>query len=78
MERQHQTRGAALDLQDRAGGAGSPAASDLRHILGFRFWDVDLATAARFLVRKASAGERLQVYFVNAHCVNVAARDPVR
>ena len=27
-------------------------------------------------MRKASAGERLQVYFVNAHCVNVAARDP--
>ncbi len=55
---------------------GGPVASDLREIMGFRFWDVELAAAARFLVQAAAADRRLQVYFVNAHCVNVAARDP--
>ncbi len=44
--------------------------------MGLRYWDVDLAHVARFIVDKAVAGERLQVFFVNAHCVNVAARDP--
>jgi exopolysaccharide biosynthesis WecB/TagA/CpsF family protein len=52
-----------------------PAGAELREIMGLRYWDVDLARAARFLVGKAQAGERLQVFFVNAHCINVAARD---
>jgi len=43
--------------------------------MGLRYWDIDLARAARFLIQKAIAGERVQVFFVNAHCVNVAARD---
>ena len=50
--------------------------TELRDIMGLRYWDVGLPRAARFLIDKAAAGERLQVYFVNAHCVNVAARDP--
>ena len=50
--------------------------AELREIMGLRYWDVGLPRAARFLVDKAAAGERVQVYFVNAHCVNVAARDP--
>ena len=50
--------------------------AELREIMGLRYWDVGLPRAARFLIDKAAAGERLQVYFVNAHCVNVAARDP--
>ena len=54
----------------------TPAAAEMRAVMGLQFWDVDLPSAARFLVGKAAAGERLQVFFVNAHCVNVAARDP--
>jgi N-acetylglucosaminyldiphosphoundecaprenol N-acetyl-beta-D-mannosaminyltransferase len=64
------------DVQRQMNPADWPAASELRDILDLRFWDVDLARAARFLVDKANAGTRLHVYFVNAHCVNVAARDP--
>jgi N-acetylglucosaminyldiphosphoundecaprenol N-acetyl-beta-D-mannosaminyltransferase len=48
----------------------------MRDIMGLRYWDVDLARAAHFLTDKAIAGERVQVFFVNAHCANVAARDP--
>jgi len=44
-------------------------------VMGMRFWDVAVPQAAGFLVDQALAGKRLQVYFVNAHCVNVAARD---
>lgn len=54
----------------------APAGAELRQIMGLRYWDIDLAGVARFLIGKALAGERLQVFFVNAHCVNVAARDP--
>lgn len=71
-------------LEHRPGG-GAPGgeavaarirpAAELREFLGLKFWDVDLPTAARFLVRQAQADRRLEVYFVNAHCVNVAARD---
>jgi N-acetylglucosaminyldiphosphoundecaprenol N-acetyl-beta-D-mannosaminyltransferase len=43
--------------------------------MGLRFWDTGLDSAAHFLVQAAASGQRLQVYFVNAHCVNVAARD---
>lgn len=55
---------------------GEPAAAKLREILGLRFWDVELDAAAHFLVRAAGRDTRVPVYFVNAHCVNVAARDP--
>lgn len=48
----------------------------MREIMGLRFWDTRLEAAARFLVHAAVSEQRLQVYFVNAHCVNVAARDP--
>jgi N-acetylglucosaminyldiphosphoundecaprenol N-acetyl-beta-D-mannosaminyltransferase len=45
-------------------------------LLGFRIWDVALPRAAGFIVDCAARGEPLDVYFVNAHCVNVAARAP--
>jgi UDP-N-acetyl-D-mannosaminuronic acid transferase (WecB/TagA/CpsF family) len=50
--------------------------ADLREIMGLQYWDADLTQVARFLVDNAIAGNPLQVYFVNAHCVNVAARIP--
>lgn len=45
--------------------------------MGLRVWDVALPRAARFIVDCAVRDEPLDVYFVNAHCVNVAARSPV-
>ena len=56
--------------------AADTAATELRSIMGLRYWDVAVSRAARFLVDQAAIGRRLQVYFVNAHCVNVAARVP--
>ena len=53
-----------------------PTAAEIRAIMGLRFWDTELDHAAHFLVEAAATDKRLQVYFVNAHCVNVAARDP--
>ncbi len=48
----------------------------MQTIMGMRYWDVELDTAAQFLINAAAEHRRIQVYFVNAHCVNVAARDP--
>lgn len=53
-----------------------PATAEMRTIMGMRFWDGELGAAAQFLVNAAVEHRRIQVYFVNAHCVNVAARDP--
>ena len=64
-----------VNLQNRAAAPKTPADAELREIMGLRYWDIDLAHAAHFLIAKAVAGERLQVIFINAHCVNVAARD---
>lgn len=44
-------------------------------VLGLRFEDATLAEAADRLIEYAAAGLRRQVFFVNAHCVNVACRD---
>jgi N-acetylglucosaminyldiphosphoundecaprenol N-acetyl-beta-D-mannosaminyltransferase len=44
-------------------------------LFGLRLSDVTLQDAAQHVVKHASTGGKLQVYFVNAHCVNVAARD---
>jgi exopolysaccharide biosynthesis WecB/TagA/CpsF family protein len=71
LERQH----AGIAPGRETGACRFRPAAELREFLGLRFWDVDLETAARFLVQQADAGRRLEVYFVNAHCVNVAARD---
>jgi N-acetylglucosaminyldiphosphoundecaprenol N-acetyl-beta-D-mannosaminyltransferase len=48
---------------------------ELRELFGLRFWDASLDDVADFLVRCAVTGERFRGFFVNAHCVNVAARD---
>jgi N-acetylglucosaminyldiphosphoundecaprenol N-acetyl-beta-D-mannosaminyltransferase len=50
--------------------------SELQELLGFRCWDVALTRAADYIVECALRDEPLDVYFVNAHCVNVAARAP--
>ena len=51
-----------------------PAESEICELMGLRFWDTSLERAARFLVDRAIADEKLSVFFVNAHCVNVAGR----
>lgn len=48
-----------------------------KQFLGLRFWDPSLEQAARHLVDCAVRGDRVQVFFVNAHCINEAAHDPV-
>ena len=52
------------------------AGDEMREFIGLRFWDVPLPRAARFLVDRARGGTPTQVFFVNAHCVNEAARRP--
>ena len=53
-----------------------PAAGAVRDFIGLRFWDVALPEAARFVVRRAVQGTPTKVFFVNAHCINEAARNP--
>jgi N-acetylglucosaminyldiphosphoundecaprenol N-acetyl-beta-D-mannosaminyltransferase len=50
--------------------------SEVRDLIGLRFWDLPLQRAARFIVDRAESGERTHVFFVNAHCVNVATGNP--
>lgn len=44
--------------------------------IGLRFLDISLTEAAEELTRDARRGLRRIAFFVNAHCCNVAARDP--
>ena len=60
----------AADLDD------GPTGGVLREFMGLRFWDVPLPQAARYVVDRAGQGERTQVFFVNAHCINQAASHP--
>jgi exopolysaccharide biosynthesis WecB/TagA/CpsF family protein len=69
--------GAAAVLPASAAALSSkPFGAEVLEVMGMRYWDAGLTDVARYIVGKAAAGERLQVFFVNAHCVNVAARDP--
>jgi N-acetylglucosaminyldiphosphoundecaprenol N-acetyl-beta-D-mannosaminyltransferase len=54
--------------------AGAVGPNELRTLMGFRVWDVALPRAAGFIVGCALRGDPLDVFFVNAHCANVAAR----
>jgi N-acetylglucosaminyldiphosphoundecaprenol N-acetyl-beta-D-mannosaminyltransferase len=74
----------AIDDGPRSGPKGTDAAAEsmpppvgaVREFIGLRFWDVELPQAARFVVERAAQGIRTRVFFVNAHCVNEAARQP--
>lgn len=66
-----------LNTGNPAGAAEGSAARDrLVSLLGLKVRDESVSEAADTLIARALARERLQCYFVNAHCVNVAARDP--
>lgn len=68
--------GSAGSVAGSHDGEGPPATCDeLREFLGLRFWDCSLSRAASYLAGRAAANQKLQVYFVNAHCINVASRD---
>ena len=60
----------ADDFED--GDAGHNGIVDL---FGLHLQDASLASAAARLSRLAIRGQPARVFFVNAHCVNVAARD---
>ena len=45
------------------------------HLFGLPIRNMSLPEASAALVKAAAEGARRQVFFVNAHCVNVAARD---
>ena len=44
-------------------------------MFGLELFDTTRELAARWIVERAARGERTQVAFVNAHCVNVMYRD---
>lgn len=50
--------------------------STMRSLFGLRFWDAGLQEVADYLVQCALQDRRCDGYFVNAHCINVAARAP--
>lgn len=71
--RQHASRRGPGDPQFAGDG---PAGRDrLVRLFGLRVSDDSVANVADTLIARALKGERFQGYFVNAHCVNVAARD---
>lgn len=49
--------------------------ADATELMGWRFDDRSRAAVAGDLVQDASSGRRRRVFFVNAHCANVAYRD---
>lgn len=69
----------ARGADERAASVAQPEgvrAGVTREFIGLRFWDVALPEAARFVVERAVQGTPTRVFFVNAHCVNEAARNP--
>jgi len=48
----------------------------LTTFMGLRFLDQPPESVADLLIEAAVAGTKQEVFFVNAHCVNVAAADP--
>ena len=64
------------DRRRRLPPPSAPGPSELLPLMGLRVWDVALPRAAGYIVDCAARGEPLDVYFVNAHCANVAARSP--
>lgn len=53
-----------------------PANRPSLDFMGLSFHDLTLAEAADLLIDAAAKGARRTVFFVNAHCANVAGRDP--
>ncbi len=46
-------------------------------LFGLTLENTTLAQAAATLIRRAETGERTRAFFVNAHCINTAAKDHV-
>jgi len=70
-ERETANRPACSDSQ-----SADAAEENLVDVLGFRFQDRPIADVAETIVQDAIEGNRRNVFFVNAHCLNVAAKNP--
>ncbi|MCP4090212.1 MAG: WecB/TagA/CpsF family glycosyltransferase [Gammaproteobacteria bacterium] len=46
------------------------------NVIGLQFLDCSLEAAAELLIHAANAGQKRDVFFVNAHCINIASRNP--
>ncbi len=51
-----------------------PAAAQLVPVFGLPMWDAELGTIADALIETAKQGIPSLLFFVNAHCINTAAR----
>ena len=49
--------------------------SDVIRLFGLRLSDVSLREAAETTINRARSGSKLQIFFVNAHCINIAAHN---
>jgi len=58
-------------------GLAAAAGPDSRivHLFGLNLYDTTRDKAARWIVERAASGQPTRVGFINAHCVNVMARD---
>lgn len=66
---------ARAEARDVMRNVASPRVYPVLQVLGFRFRNITLEQAASALVEDAERDIRTRVYFVNAHCVNTAARN---
>lgn len=66
---------ARADVADKLRTVSAPRVYPVLQVFGFNFRNISLEQAANALVEDAERGIRARVYFVNAHCVNTAARD---
>lgn len=64
-----------MTLGTREGIGDDRHGDHLRELMGWCFDDRALPVVAADLVQAAARGERRNVFFVNAHCANVAYRD---
>ncbi len=55
---------------------GTRVRDGIHQVFGIPIWNQSLEAATQETVDVAARGERRSIYFVNAHCVNVAARNP--
>lgn len=64
--------------RDGTAGVTGSAGVDSRivHLFGLNLYDTTRDNAARWIVERAATGQPTRIGFINAHCVNVMARDP--
>lgn len=63
-----------VDVSSADSARSGPPAERLVPIFGLPMWDAELGAIADALIKNAAQGIRMLVLFVNAHCINTAAR----